>query len=99
VPAEVTTVTDLMDRLKAVLADRYTIERELGRGGMAVVYLAHDQELDRPVALKVLRPQLAASLGADRRDPPGMGVPAWPWLDTGASGALQPLGRTVSGTR
>jgi len=57
---------DLLDRLSTALADRYTIERELGRGGMAVVYLAHDQKLDRPVALKVLRPELAASLGGDR---------------------------------
>jgi eukaryotic-like serine/threonine-protein kinase len=48
------------------LSDRYTIERELGRGGMATVYLARDTRHDRPVALKVLRPELAASLGAER---------------------------------
>ena len=52
--------------LEAGLADRYTIERELGRGGMAVVYLAHDVRHDRPVALKVLHPELATALGADR---------------------------------
>ena len=52
--------------LQSGLADRYTIERELGRGGMAVVYLAHDLRHDRPVALKVLHPELATALGADR---------------------------------
>ncbi|MGH7514720.1 MAG: protein kinase domain-containing protein [Gemmatimonadales bacterium] len=57
---------DLLARLRTVLADRYTIERELGRGGMATVYLAHDRKHDRPVAVKVLRPELAASLGPAR---------------------------------
>jgi serine/threonine protein kinase len=57
---------DAQERLKAALADRYLIERELGRGGMAIVYLAHDQKLGRDIALKVLRAELAASLGADR---------------------------------
>jgi eukaryotic-like serine/threonine-protein kinase len=52
--------------LQSGLADRYTLERELGRGGMAVVYLARDLKHDRPVALKVLLPELAASLGAER---------------------------------
>ena len=54
------------ERLTAVLADRYRIERELGAGGMATVYLARDVRHDREVALKVLRPELAAVLGADR---------------------------------
>jgi serine/threonine-protein kinase len=56
----------VMDRLTAALADRYRIERELGAGGMATVYLAHDVKHDRKVALKVLKPELAAVLGAER---------------------------------
>ena len=59
-------MTDQLDRLKAALSDRYTIEQELGRGGMATVYLAHDLKHHRKVALKVLLPELAAVLGADR---------------------------------
>src|SRR3954462_4452935 len=52
--------------LADALRDRYTIERELGRGGMATVYLARDLKHDRLVAVKVLRPDLAAVLGGDR---------------------------------
>jgi serine/threonine-protein kinase len=52
--------------LRASLADRYTIERELGAGGMATVYLAHDLKHDRKVAIKVLHPDLAATIGVDR---------------------------------
>src|SRR5947209_6247315 len=52
--------------LTHALADRYHIERELGRGGMATVYLAHDLKHDRKVALKVLHPELAATLGPER---------------------------------
>src|SRR6186713_1063217 len=54
------------DRLAAVLSDRYRIEREIGAGGMATVYVAHDVRHDRRVALKVLRPELAAVIGAER---------------------------------
>src|SRR5437660_624562 len=53
-------------RLQAALADRYTIERELGRGGLATVYLAQDRKHHRQVAIKVLKPELAAALGPDR---------------------------------
>ena len=48
------------------LADRYRIDRELGRGGFALVYLAHDLRHDRPVGIKVLDPEIAASLGVER---------------------------------
>ncbi|MEO7713314.1 MAG: protein kinase [Gemmatimonadaceae bacterium] len=58
--------THSTDRLSASLADRYRIERELGAGGMATVYLGHDLKHDRKVALKVLRPELSAVIGADR---------------------------------
>src|ERR1051326_1970503 len=53
-------------RLVATIADRYRIERELGAGGMATVYLARDLKHDRAVALKVLRRELAAVIGAER---------------------------------
>jgi len=59
-------MTDNLDRLKAALADRYAIKREIGAGGMATVYLAEDLKHHRKVAVKVLRPELAAVLGADR---------------------------------
>ncbi|MEJ2187216.1 MAG: hypothetical protein P8Z36_14985 [Gemmatimonadota bacterium] len=55
-----------LSRLAAALADRYRIERELGEGGMATVYLAEDLKHDRQVAIKVLKPELAAVLGAER---------------------------------
>jgi serine/threonine-protein kinase len=56
----------VLDRLAAALADRYTIERELGQGGMATVYLAEDLRHKRKVAIKVLKPELTAELGAER---------------------------------
>src|SRR6058998_2450294 len=54
------------EALSAALADRYTIERELGRGGMATVYVALDRRHSRQVAIKVLRPDVAAAVGAER---------------------------------
>ncbi len=56
----------VLDRLAAALSDHYRLERELGAGGMATVYLAHDLKHDRPVAIKVLHPDLGAALGAER---------------------------------
>src|SRR5690349_22881994 len=59
-------MTESPSRLADALASHYMIERELGAGGMATVYLARDLRHDRPVAVKVLRPELAAVLGAER---------------------------------
>ena len=59
-------MTDPLPRLTAALSDRYLLERELGQGGMATVYLAEDLKHKRKVALKVLKPELAAVLGAER---------------------------------
>jgi cytochrome c553 len=56
----------MFERLAAALADRYRIERELGAGGMATVYLAHDLKHNRKVALKILSPDLAATIGHER---------------------------------
>ena len=59
-------MSDTFDRLKSALSDRYAIEREIGSGGMATVYLAEDLKHKRKVAVKVLRPELAAALGPER---------------------------------
>ncbi len=59
-------MSTIHDRLSAALADRYRVERELGAGGMATVYLAQDLRHDRKVAIKVLRPELSAVIGAER---------------------------------
>jgi eukaryotic-like serine/threonine-protein kinase len=59
-------VDDLQSRLAAALVGRYTVEHEIGRGGMSIVFVAYDANLDRRVAIKVLRPELSAALGPDR---------------------------------
>ncbi len=59
-------MSDTLSRLATALIDRYSIERELGAGGMATVYLAHDLKHDRDVAIKVLHPDLGAALGSER---------------------------------
>ena len=56
----------MLEQVVAAFAERYRVERELGRGGMATVYLAHDPRHDRPIALKVLLPELALALGPER---------------------------------
>ena len=59
-------MVEITERLSTAFAERYRIERRLGEGGMATVYLAEDLKHDRKVALKVLRPELGVVLGADR---------------------------------
>jgi serine/threonine-protein kinase len=65
-------VSDPITRLNAALEGRYRIERELGQGGMATVYLAADLKHERKVALKVLKPELAAVVGAERNSGPAL---------------------------
>lgn len=59
-------MAEIVERLRAALADRYRVERELGRGGMATVFLAHDLKHGRDVAVKVMHPEIASGLGAGR---------------------------------
>jgi len=61
-------VSDILTRLQSALSDRYTIQRELGRGGMATVFLATDLKHEREVAIKVLHPELSETLGPERFD-------------------------------
>jgi TolB-like protein len=87
-------MNDLLQRLAPALEGRYRIERELGAGGMATVYLARDERHDRSVAVKVLRQDLAASLGAERfhreiRIAAGLQHPhVVPLYDSGDAGGL-----------
>jgi serine/threonine protein kinase len=66
VSSDITAVNPVYDGLSTALGDRYRVERELGTGGMATVYLAHDLKHDRDVAVKALHPDLAPSLGRER---------------------------------
>ena len=59
-------MSELLDQIQQLLGDRYIIDREVGRGGMAFVYLAHDRRYERPVAIKVLDPEIATAVGAER---------------------------------
>ena len=59
-------MSETLERVREVFAERYAVEREIGRGGMATVYLANDLKHGRQVALKVLRPELTSALGGDR---------------------------------
>ena len=59
-------MSDIRERLNEGLKGRYAVDRELGHGGMAIVYLANDLRHDRWIALKVLRPELAAEIGPER---------------------------------
>jgi serine/threonine-protein kinase len=59
-------VSELLDQIQQVLGERYVVERELGRGGMAFVFLARDRRYERPVAIKVLDPEIATAVGSER---------------------------------
>jgi serine/threonine protein kinase len=69
--------SDLLSRLQSALGAHYRVERELGRGGMATVYLARDLKHDREVALKVLRPELTAILGRSASSTRSGSPPSW----------------------
>ena len=87
-------MTDVITRLTASIAERYRVDRELGAGGMATVYLAHDLRHDRDVAIKVLHPDLGAALGGERflseiRTTARLQHPhILPLLDSGEAGGL-----------
>jgi len=80
-------VAELLEQLESGLKGSYAIERELGRGGMATVYLAHDVKHDRKVAVKILKPELGAVLGPE--------APAsWRDLDLATHRVTGHVGRT-----
>ena len=86
-------MSEITDRLKTALAlsDRYTIEHEVGSGGMATVYLAEDLKHHRKVAVKVLRAELAAVLGAERflrEIEPRLGYLSLDWQPVGRAARL-----------
>jgi serine/threonine-protein kinase len=81
---------DTIGRLSAALTGRYEVEREIGAGGMATVYLAHDRKHDRKVAIKVLRADLGAALGAERFKRPRSHPHRHSiWTRRGAGGAVR----------
>jgi hypothetical protein len=88
-------LTDVPDRLTAALADRYRIERELGQGGMATVYLAEDLRHRRKVALKVLKPRLAAGIGGELTSAP-MQVPGLPLAGRASAARVREHGGTCA---
>ena len=87
--------TELVARLTPDLGDQYALDREIGHGGAAIVFLAHDRRHDRPVAIKVLRPEVAVTVGSDRflreiRLAARLAHPhILPVLDSGVAGRLQ----------
>ena len=89
---------DIFDRLKAALADRYAIQRELGSGGMATVYLANDLEHDRNFAVKGLRPELAAAPAAGQAQR-GMHSSSLCWGATWGRASGRAAGATRAGQR
>jgi serine/threonine protein kinase len=99
---------DANEQLAAALKGSYVVERLLGAGGMATVYLAHDVRHERKVALKVLRPELALALGGERfvrevRITAGLSRPIWPcdsqMIRAGRNGVEPWDCRTLAGAR